>query len=476
MNESSNMKANLVALMDKNAPQRQRWLKRYHHYYEDIAAFYRFIIPEGSSVLEIGCGTGQLLDGIHPRRGVGIDISPQMIALARKQFPHYDFYVMDAEQFTLDEQFDYVILSDSIGYFEDVQLVLQHLNRACHPHTRLIITYQNFIWSPFFHLTEKLGLKMLTKKTNWLNMMDVCHLLELEGFEVIKTNRRFLFPFALPLIATVMNRYTAHLPLVNRLCLTNCIVARPAPREDTARLLPNVSIIIPARNEAGNIKEAIDRMPVMGSSTEIIFVEGHSTDHTLSTIQNCVQQYRGPLKLQYAVQDGKGKGDAVRKGFALASGDILMILDADLSVAPEELPKFYHAIQSGRGEFVNGSRLVYPVEKQAMQTLNMIANHFFSILFTWLLGQRIKDTLCGTKVLWKRDYQLIERNRSFFGDFDPFGDFDLLFGAAKLHLTIVEIPIHYKARKYGATNISRFHHGWLLLKMVVFAMNRIKFV
>lgn len=472
----SDRKTATVQLMDDMAQQRQRWVRRYHYYYEDLAAWYRFIIPAGSSVLEIGCGTGYLLDRMKPQRGVGIDLSPKMIALAQQQFPQYDFKVMDAEQLELAEQFDYIVLSDTVGYFEDVQQALRQLQRVSHSHTRLIITYQNGLWLPVLRLAEKLHLKMPTKKINWLNAADLSNVLYLEGFQVIQTSRRFLFPFHLPVIAWLINRYLAHLPIVNRLCLTNCIVARPFPAVAATAALPSVSVIIPARNEAGNISAAIKRIPVMGSQTEVIFIEGHSTDNTLATIQEVVQQYTGPLQLTYAVQTGKGKGDAVRKGFDLARGDILMILDADLTVVPEELPKFYQAIQTGRGEFINGSRLVYPIEKDAMQTLNMIANHFFSVIFTWLLGQRIKDTLCGTKVLWKRDYHLIEKNRSFFGDFDPFGDFDLLFGAAKLHLTIVEIPIRYAARTYGTTNISRFRHGWLLFKMVGFALNKIKFV
>jgi glycosyltransferase involved in cell wall biosynthesis len=250
-------------------------------------------------------------------------------------------------------------------------------------------------------------------------------------------------------------------------------VARPLsdrrPQEKT------VSVIIPARNEAGNIEAAVARTPTMGTWTELVFVEGNSTDNTWETIQQVKTNHPNrPIKILQ--QPGKGKGDAVRTGFAVAEGDILMILDADLTVPPEELPKFYDAVVSGACEFANGSRLVYPMDEKAMRFLNLCANKTFGILFSWLLGQPVKDTLCGTKVLTKENYERIAANRTYFGEFDPFGDFDLLFGASKLNLKIIDVPIRYKERVYGETNIHRWKHGWMLLQMVIFAAVKLKFV
>jgi glycosyltransferase involved in cell wall biosynthesis len=213
----------------------------------------------------------------------------------------------------------------------------------------------------------------------------------------------------------------------------------------------------------------------MGRGTELVFVEGHSHDNTYETIKEVIDAHP-EWRCQLLQQKGVGKGDAVRLGFEKANGDVLMILDADLSVPPEDLPRFYEVLRSGKGEFINGVRLVYPMEKEAMRFMNLVGNKFFSLAFSWLLEQKIKDTLCGTKVLWKKQYNTIVSNRRYFGDFDPFGDFDLLFGAAKLNLKIMEMPIRYRERSYGTTNISRWKHGWLLLKMVLFASRRIKFV
>ena len=279
----------------------------------------------------------------------------------------------------------------------------------------------------------------------------------------------------IPLVASVANRYLVRFWPFKYLALTNFIVAQSRIVEPTVGRRPIVSVIVPARNEAGNIAEIFERTPEMGSKTELIFVEGHSTDATLNEIE--AEMARNPNKLcRLFRQKETGKGDAVRTGFANARGDILIILDADLTVPPEVLPRFLEVLCSGKGEFANGVRLVYPMEKHAMRFFNLLGNKFFSVAFSWLLGQPIKDTLCGTKALWKSDYERIAANRHYFGDFDPFGDFDLLFGAAKLNLRIVEIPIRYGNRKYGKTNIRRWSHGWPLLRMVFFAARKIKFV
>ncbi|MDJ1500616.1 glycosyltransferase [Cytophagaceae bacterium BD1B2-1] len=472
----SSIKEGVITQMNTIAPKRNTWIKRNKYYYKNLVKFLKFNIPENSRILEIGCGTGYLLNELKPSYGVGIDISPEMIHIAKEQFPQYDFQVMDAEQITLKEKFDFIIISDSIGYFEDVQKAFSQLHSVCNKDTRIIITYINFIWLPLLSLAQWLGLKMPQKRSNWLEIEDISNLLKLTDFDIIKHGRRFLLPINIPIISWLCNNYLVHLPFFNLFGLKKFIIARSIAEYNQNPQQKSISVIIPARNEKGNIEAALQRMPQMGSHTEVIFVEGNSTDDTLEEIKRVCAAYSSLLDVKYTTQDGKGKGDAVRKGFAMASGDILVILDADLTVPPEDLPKFYNAIASGKGEYINGSRLVYPMEDEAMRTLNIMGNKFFSIMFSWLLNQRLKDTLCGTKVISQANYQKLIANRSYFGDFDPFGDFDLIFGSSKLNLKIVEIPIRYKARSYGETNISRFKHGWLLLKMVAFAMNKIKFI
>jgi SAM-dependent methyltransferase len=469
-------KKHVMEFMDSIAERRDRYIRRSSAYYKDLIKLLSFCIPEGSDILEIGCGTGHLLGSLKPRRGVGIDISSKMLYIARSKYRHLTFIQDDVETLSLKEKFDYVIISDTLGYLEDIQKAFQQVWKVCHSDTRIIITYHNFLWQPLLSLAELVRLKMPQVRLNWLNREDIENLLLLSGFEVVKRGRRLLLPFFVPMLSWLFNKFVSQLPLVNRLCIIGYIVARAPEIKPEDSDLYSVSVVIPARNEKGNIEEAVKRCPRMGKHTELIFVEGHSTDGTLNEIKRVCRQYADRQDIRYAVQQGRGKFDAVRKGFDMAQGDILMILDADLTVPPEDLPKFYNAIATGRGEFINGSRLVYPLEKQSMRILNMMGNKFFSLAFTWLLGQRLKDTLCGTKVLHRRSWEKITQNRQYFGDFDPFGDFDLIFGASKLNLKIVEVPIRYQARQYGTTNISRFKHGWLLLKMVFFATSKIKFL
>ncbi len=457
-------------------PERMKWINRNRYYYQSLLQFLRYTIPAGRSVFDIGCGTGYILDQLGPSRGVGIDSNPNLVLHGQEQFPHLNLRCANAKQLDLQgETFDFIVITDTIGYFDDVQQVFGQLHKFCHANTRIVITYQNFLWLPALNLAEKIGLKMPEKRLNWLDRADIAGLLDVVGLDVVRMGRKLLMPRYLPVVSNFLNKYVANLPLFNSLGLVNYIVARcplaPKPLNEQV-----VSVVVPARNEKGNIEDIVRRTPVMGKQTELIFVEGNSTDDTWSEIQRVCATYVGPHALSCTQQQGKGKGDAVRKGFGMATGDVLMILDADMTVPPEDLPKFFEAIGTGKGEYINGTRLVYPMEKEAMRTLNLLGNKFFSIAFSWLLSQRIKDTLCGTKVLSRENYNRLIANRSYFGNFDPFGDFDLIFGAAKLNLKFVEIPIRYRARTYGETNISRFKHGWLLLKMTAFALNKIKFV
>jgi SAM-dependent methyltransferase len=464
-----------LAYFDGIAGERAGYRKRFAHYYNELARYCGYFVPPDAAVLEVGCGTGELLAQMPGRLRVGIDCSPRMIAEARRQFPQLTFHVMAVEEICLPTKFDVIILSNLIGYLDDVQTALLALHRVCHERTKLIITYHNHVWEPLLALAETVGIKKRSPEQNWLSRKDICNLLYLAGFEPFRTAQRMLVPARIPVLSPLLNRFVAVLPGIRHLALNQFVFARPQSlrREQAPRY--SVSVVIPARNESGNIEEAIRRLPPFGASQEIIFVEGHSKDDTWPVIEDIAQRYQRSHRIVTARQDGKGKGDAVRKGFELATGDILMILDADLTTPPESLPRFYQALIEGKGDFIMGSRLVYPMDQQAMRFLNMVGNKLFSLTFSWLLDQPIKDTLCGTKVLFRSDYRQLAANRQYFGEFDPFGDYDLIFGAFKLGLKITEIPIRYAARTYGTTNISRFRHGWLLLEMCLFAARRIKF-
>jgi len=465
------------ALFDKLAPQRGRWIARNSYFYEADHAYMRFLVPAGARILEIGCGDGQLLAALKPSRPVGIDFSPEMIRVARAKHPDFEFHEANAEDPVALKRiagpFDYVVISDTIGLIDDCQALFGILRDCATPDTRIIVAYYSHLWDPPLRVAEMLGLKMPQAPQNNLPTADIINLLNLADYEIVRREWRQLVPRRMFGIGTFINRFIATLPGIRRLCLRNYVVARPVARRVVPAAPPSVSVVVPCRNERGNIENAVLRLPAFAPDIEIVFVEGHSKDGTFEECERVKAAYPNH-DIKVMRQDGKGKGDAMRKGFAAARGDILMILDADLTVPPESLPKFYDALASGQGEFINGTRLVYPMEAEAMRFLNNIANHGFAILFSYLLNQRFTDTLCGTKVMWRRDYHRIVANRAYFGDFDPFGDFDLIFGAVKLNLKIVEVPIRYAGRSYGETQISRFTHGWLLVRMVLFAWRKLK--
>jgi len=365
-----------------------------------------------------------------------------------------------------------IILSDLINDVWDVEAIFQRIRRMATPSTRVIVNWYSRVWAPVLGLTSKLGLSTPKLAQNWLVSDDVSNLLYLAGFETLRNQPEILWPLPFRPLSALFNRWLVKLWPFWYFALTNITIARPFPEPNESEA-PVVSVVVPARNEAGNIAEIIRRTPEMGGGTELIFVEGNSTDDTWETIRREVAHSGRPCKMLQ--QTGKGKGDAVRLGFREAAGQVLMILDADITVSPEDLPKFYEALMSGRGDFINGVRLVYPMHEEAMRPFNFLGNKFFSLAFSWLLRQPVKDTLCGTKVLWKKDYESIAANRAYFGDFDPFGDFDLLFGAARLNRKIVDLPVRYGARTYGETNIQRWRHGVLLLRMAAFAALRVKF-
>ena len=462
--------ADIAAFFDRFASDEPRWRRRNRTYYRLLEQIHRFVIPQGARVLEIGSGSGDLLAALRPSYGVGVDVSRGMVELARSRHPELRFEVEAGETLALGETFDYIVFSDLMPFVHDLLALFQRLREHSHERTRVVIHSYSRVWRPAVKLAEWLRLKPRKPMRNWVAPQDVRNLLELSGFEVVTRDSRILFPKYIPLLTWFLNAVVANVWPFQYLCLTYWLVARPVTKDRHER---SVSVVSAVRNEEGHIAELVARLPQLGTETELIFVEGGSTDDTRGAIEREIPRHP-ELRISLLSQPGRGKGDAVRTGFAAAQNDVLMILDGDLSVRPEDLPKFYEALVQNRGELINGSRLVYDMEPGSMRFFNVLGNKFFSMLFGAITGQQAKDTLCGTKVLLRADYERIAAARGYFGEFDPFGDFDLLFGAARLNLKIVDLPVRYQPRTYGETNISRWSHGMLLLRMGAFAFWKFK--
>ncbi|MGI8617011.1 MAG: glycosyltransferase [Actinomycetota bacterium] len=461
---------------DRAVPAERRAARsRHRYYYDDLYGMIRDQVEPAATVLDLGCGDGALLASLQPSRGVGVDFSLPMLQEARRRHPDLDFVCGDVERLPISGAFDYVIASNVVGFVMDVNELFRTLTSVTHPSSRVIIAYYNFAWEPVLWLAERFGLKTQEPLQSWLSNDGLANLVQMADLEVVRSGYRTPLPVGPAWLTRPLNNLLSAVPLVNRLGLISFVTARPRKAKVTPRIAePTCTVVIPARNERGSIRDAVERLPRLGSHTELIFVEGHSSDGTYEEIEAVIAEHP-ELDVKATRQDGTGKGDAVRKGFELAAGDVLMILDADLTVPPEDLTKFWSALVEERGEFINGTRLVYPMEDNAMRLANTAGNKVFGLIFSWILGERVTDTLCGTKVLWARDYRRIAANRKTFGDFDPFGDFDLLFGAANLGLKIREVPVRYRERTYGTTNIDRWRHGLLLARMALIGARKLRF-
>src|SRR5438093_1871835 len=458
--------------------RRDIWIKRNRYYYELLSRLLRFLVEPHKKVLSVGCGTGYKLAAVAPIEGKGIDICAEIVEIARQRNPSFEFAVAfpDKEDFrhVFDpgEKFDYILFND-IGDTVDVLQALRNLRPLCLRHTRLLVETYNHLWEPLVTFAEWIGIKVPRTEQNWLSTADIRNVMELAGFEALETHRIVLLPKYVPVLSAFFNRFCARLPLLKRLCMTQVVVARllpsPVPKEELS-----VSVIVPCKDERGNVEDAARRIPQLGRQTEIIFCDDQSTDGTAEEVLR-VQLLYPEKEIRLERGPGVCKSRNVWTGFNAATGDILMILDADLTTIPEELPYFIDVIASGQAEFVNGSRLVYPVPTGAMNAANMLGNKFFSVTFTYLLGQHIKETLCGTKVICRSDWERIKPMLGNWGIEDRWGDYELLFGAAKLNLKILELPVHYQERIYGSTKMTRVvRNGLIMLNMCWHGFLRLK--
>ncbi len=405
----------------------------------------------------------------HPREGDVLALTPWIQAKARYVWSRDECRDEGGKENPIQTLF---LLHGNLNYSLDIEDLLRDLNSVCERSSRVLIVMYNPYLSGLYRLLTWLGIRSGELPCTFVTWANLIHLTCLSQFEVVRRRRCGYWPFRWRGLGTFLERLFSIVPLLKHLGLVELLLLRPQKRELNHR--PLLSVVIPSRNEKGNIEPALKRLESLDIPFEVVFVEGGSTDDTWDEIRRLILKYQGSFSIQAFQQSGRGKADAVRLGFAKAKGELLSILDADLTTPPELLPRFYRAFVSGMGDFISGSRLIYPMEGEAMRFINRIGNVFFAKTLSYVMDTHIGDSLCGTKLLSKRDYGRMLQWREQFGNFDPFGDFELLFPAAVLGLGIVDVPIRYRARTYGQTNIHRFRHGFLLLKMVMVGFLKIK--
>ena len=454
----------------------EHWKKKIVVYYNEVsdkfdfyerfnAYFYRYrrkilrrIIPPHKKILDIGCGGGDNLANLTPSRGLGLDISSHMVHLAKSRHPELEFICKDIDTYSPEEgDWEYLLAINLLLEVPDINLTLNRIHHIMSEETRLVILNHSANWEFLFRIYTFFQKWNKRINQNWLNRRDYENLFNNCGFQVIKKTKALLVPINIPILSNIINWLFHQIPFIRRFGLLDIYTLKKRiPRER----LPDfsVSVIVPCKNESENIPAIIPRMPGMGRFTEIVFVDDLSTDDTHKCMQEQKEKFPDvPVKIVDG--SGLGKGAACRKGFEAATGDILMILDADLTVPPEVLPDFFEIIQAGHAEFVNGSRQVYQLEEDSMRMANCIGNGFFAYLFSFLMGFRVNDTLCGTKVFFRKHYPLILESREFFATNDVWGDFDLLFAASRHNLMYTEHPVHYFPRTYGETKMGRRLHN-----------------
>ncbi len=454
----------LAAYYDPMADNWEMYRERNAYYHQTLRALFCTYVPPGLSVLELGCATGDLLAAVQPGRGLGVDLSRRMVEKARHKYPDLDFIEADATFFDTTERFDRILVHNLLEYVEDIQSLLRNCQRLLKPRGRVLISSLNPLWTPLLRLGERRRLCTPDTRRNFVTGQDAANLLGLNGFEIVTLTRRMLLPKKIPLLTSLINLVAAQTPVVRRLCLAEFVVARPASASAGDR---SVSVVVPCYNEAGNVEECVRRVPRMGSHTEVIVVDDGSRDGTADLVKPELNPAVEVRCISY--QPNRGKLNAVRTAFEAARGDILMILDADMTVPPEDLPSFYRPLREGLADFVNGTRLIYPMATGAMKLQNFVGNKLFGVLVSWLTGIHLSDTLCGTKAFFREDY------RHFSMGYDPWGDFDYLFGGAQLSSKILEVPVHYQERRAGQSKMKALRHTWALLKACWAGFWRVKY-
>jgi SAM-dependent methyltransferase len=455
---------------------------RSRYYHTALERILKFIVPPGQRVLDIGCGNGDHLASLQPSLGVGVDLSAGMLSLARTKHSGFEYHEQAAEELSLlayevrngEGGFDVITMVNVVGELADVLGAFKRLRPLVRPDTRVVIVFQNHLWEPLVRPATAMRLKLDNPTQNWLSFEDLRGFLHLAGFEVVKIGARMPCPKYIPGVAELLNDVLGRLPLLHRLGFVHYLVARPEMPLLQAPEKHSCTVVVPCKNEEDNVPKIPARVGKVGAFTEIIFVDDCSTDTTAERVRQLMATHPHQ-RIKLVQGPGRGKGAAVRAGLEQATGDVLMILDADMTVMPEDLPAFFEAITENKGEFINGSRMVYPLVGDAMRPLNILGNKLFATVFSFLLEQRIKDTLCGTKVVMRHNYAKILAAREYFGDIDNWGDYDWIFGAAKSNLKIVELPIHYVERTAGVTKMTkRFKNGLIMARMCWVALRKLK--
>ncbi len=369
-----------------------------------------------------------------------------------------------------NKKYKTIILTDLFEVSTDILELLSMVNKLLGKDGIIVICSINQKWNRILNLFERLNLKDGNQKRLFINSTIVLNIAKVTGLEFVTQRNKQIFPFRMLGLGSLINNILEILffPFSFGIRIYSILNQQEKFNEEKKY---SKSIIIPAKNEEKNLKPLLNQIPELEEDHEIILAIGDSEDKTYEVAKEIKEARCWPFEVKVIKQTGKGKANAVWEAVEEASKEVIIILDADISVNPETIVQFNSVIDTGKASFVNGTRLIYGMESGAMRIVNNLGNRIFQYIVSIIIGQKITDSLCGTKVFFRKDFNKIKLWKELVQMKDPFGDFDMIFTAGYFGLKILEIPVRYQARVYGVTQIKRFRDGY---KLIIYLLNSIK--
>lgn len=432
---------------------------------ECIIDFLQHSIVEGKRILIIGGNISEEAIRFAPSYSAelfsGKDAFPGRASGGYQNVTYLNKGLLD---FEADETYDYIIFYESLNYEGDLYSIFRKLKKIIHRDSKVFVIEINPFILFLLKILSRVGLLVPDFKRNMLHLSDLENLVNIFGFDIVDKGYRFAVPFKIFGLGDVINSILPRVSLLRNFCFGQYIVFRLHPLEAGKQNL-SCSVVVPCHNEEGNIADCIARIPNFGAWREIIVVDDGSTDRTKDMVKK-IMRGRSDIRL-ISYEKNCGKGYAVNIGWQEAKGDVFMMLDCDSTTPPEELALFHEAMEYG-AEFVNGTRVIYPREKNSIPFFNRLGVTFFAHLISWITQKRISDTFCGTKVFLKKYWNCFQIKEFLWGDWD------LFFTAARYRMKMLELPVHYKTRKHGVTKMRPVKHGIILLLKSVEGLRVVK--
>tara|TARA_B110000977_G_scaffold125183_1_gene160299 strand:+ start:1495 stop:2904 length:1410 start_codon:yes stop_codon:yes gene_type:complete len=442
----------------KNKESRENFLKKKNFLFDEISKALNYLINDSNYVKFFCCGNSSIVNKVNSKNIYINEINNTFINSLTKS------EIKKEDEINKNLNFDHIVIAD-IEHQKFITKNLIDLNEKIDNECRVIVLSKSIFWSTLINFYKKIK-NIGPDKNNFLPYSNLRKIFLNTNFEIVKNEKIIFFPFQFSLLTKFINQIF-RFPVLNFFCMINLTVLKKVQKKNYQAEGKKISFIIPCKNEGGNIKFFYEKIINSTINAEFLFGNDNSSDNTLDEIKKLQQAI--PNK-EIKIYDGPGvcKSENVYKGINLASGEIILIYDADLTVSFDDLVNSINLLLKTDADFINCTRMIMPQQKNAMKFLNFYGNLFFAFLFSILFKQKITDTLCGTKIFFKKDWEQIKKYNNTWGAKDLWGDFDLLLGAYKNNLKIVENPISYTDRKEDETKMTGIIKNSIRMLIITF--------